>query len=39
MTGDFLTVDELLTRLIAAAWFALVFAYAGRIARSRHDHR
>ena len=36
---DFLTADELWIRLIGAALFAFVFAFAGRVARSRDDHR
>lgn len=36
---DFLTADELWIRLIGAALFAFALAFAGRIARSRHDDR
>lgn len=36
---DFLTAGELLTRLIAAALCAFTLAFAGRLWRSRRDHR
>ena len=39
MGWEWLTMDEILGRIVAAAVTAFMFAYAGRMMRFPHEHR